>query len=132
MSWDKIHASTITLIQDIHNERDDSQNIITLKISENDKYLTNFAINGTTATVATTIDEHYENLVLSYDNQIIDHGSEILIDHDAVIYGSVYPKSYTVSFVSERGITPESQTVIYKHLVEEPEPQVLDGYILDY
>ena len=44
----------------------------------------------------------------------------------------MYPKSYTVSFVSERGITPESQTVIYKHLVEEPEPQVLDGYILDY
>ena len=131
ISWDKIHASTITLVQDIHNERDDSQNIITLKLSENDKYLTDFAINGTVAIVDAAVDDHYDNLVLTYNNQIIAQSSEILIDHDAVIYGSVYPKSYTVSFISEMGVTPESQTVIYKHLVEEPDPQVIDGYILD-
>ena len=131
ISWDKIHASTITLVQDIHNERDDSQNIITLKLSENDKYLTDFAINGTVAIIDAVVDDHYDNLVLTYNNQIIEHNNEILIDHDAVIYGSVYPKSYTVSFVSEMGATPESQTVIYKHLVEEPDPQVIEGYILD-
>ena len=131
MSWDKIHASTITLVQDIHNERDDSPNIIILKLSENDKYLADFAINGTTASVNVAVDDHYNNLVLTYNNQIIAQSSEILIDHDAVIYGSVYPRSYTVSFVSEMGITPEPQTVVYRHLVEEPDPQVMDGHILD-
>ena len=84
-----------------------------------------------TNTYNTAIDSHYDSLVLTYNNQIVNRGSEILIDHDAVMYGSVYPKSYTVSFVSEMGVTPESQTVIYKHLVEEPDPQVIEGYILD-
>ena len=100
------------MVQDIHNERDDSQNIIILKLSENDKYLADFAINGTTASVNVVVDDHYNNLVLTYNNQIITQSSEILIDHDAVIYGSVYPRSYTVSFVSEMGITPISQTVV--------------------
>ncbi len=119
------------MIQDIHNERDDSQNIIILRLSENDEYLTNFAINGTTVVMDAIIDDHYENLVLSYNNQVVDRGTEILIDHDVIIYGSVYPKSYTVSFVSDMGETPKPQIVTYKHLVELPDPQIVNGYILD-
>ena len=127
-SWAKIHADAISLNPNIHNERDTFVNQIQLQLTENNETVTDFALLGTTISVRATNDNHYQNLVLSYNGIILSQGDEVLIEGTTVINGSVYPKSYTVNFnMNRKGDPVTNQSIPYKHLVIEPDPQLYQG-----
>jgi len=128
VSWAKLHADTITLNPNIHNERDTFVDQIQLQLTEDGVTMTNFALLGTTVVVRATCDSHYENLTLSYNNTFLEQGDEIIIDGPAVINGSVQPKTYWVSFnMNQKGEPLADQPVLYRHLINEPDPQLYQG-----
>jgi len=148
-SWAKITAYEVNVIQNINNEFDSSTNIIQVTYSEqadlSNQFTTVFALSGTKLYIDATNDSHYENLSLKHNAAVVNIGDSITVNQTIVIMASVTPKVYRVTFdinlpqaliesLTEEQIeamTPWPQDVIYKHKVIEPEPQSLNGYILD-
>jgi hypothetical protein len=91
MAFSKLHADSISLIQDIHNSRDDSTDIIELVLTENGYRLTDFALVGTEVIVNADVDSHYktESLVLTIDGVVIPLRSTLLIDKAIAFKGDV-------------------------------------------
>ena len=128
ISWAKLHADTITLNPNINNERDTFTGQIILQLSENDVPMTNFALLGTSVAVRAINDDHYENLTLYYNGIQLSQGDEIIIDGPTIIDGSVTPKVYRVVFnMMQEGDPVSDQYIKYRHLIEEPDPQLYYG-----
>lgn len=132
ISSEKITASSISLVQNIHNERDSSTDIIKLQFIENEQTIeTDFALNGTVFELDAVIDQHYGQLSMSSAGVAYSIGDNITITDDTTIQAHVHPREYTVTFnVGALGTSPATQTIVYKHLVIEPTPQTDSGYIL--
>ena len=131
-SWAKAHAASITLNPNIHNDRDPFVDQIILHLTENGVALTNFALLDTTFAVDASLDEHYENLELSYNGIILESGDTITIRDNVVIDADATPITYVVHFdMLDKGYVPVAdQPVVYKHLIIEPDPQVFEGEAL--
>ena len=130
-SWAKTHADTISLDANINNPMDHDTDIIVLHLTENDVPVNDFAITGTTINVRATNDTHYENLQISCNGITLEQGDPLLINGTTVIHGSVTPRYYIVSFfMNGEGNPVPDQMIAYKHLIIEPDPQVLNNKYL--
>lgn len=97
-----------------------------------------FALIGTTISIHTEVNEHYENLQLYVDGELVEDGYQKIISNDISISANVDPKTYHVTFDSlGQGVTPEPQDIVYNNLIIEPEPQVIKdetgtSYIIEH
>jgi len=79
-----------------------------------------------------TIDSHYKDLVLKINGVLVDPDTEYLISESVTIEATCTPKTYTVTFDTfEKGVTPDSQYIVYKNLISEPAPQYDEGCIIE-
>lgn len=88
---------------------------------------------NSTIKIKAVLDSHYKNLTLYLNDHVIENGSEQVIIENTVINAVCTPKDYTIKFdlgeFWEKNIPDQVRP--YKTLVEEPEKQIVGGFVVE-
>ena len=105
-----------------------------IEFFEQDNIIDDFALEDTDVNVNVVLNSHYENLSITLNGEAFTNGSNIVVIKDIEVEAVCTPKSYTVSFVTNKesdNVFIESQTIAYLHKVQCPLPPYHAGYIID-
>lgn len=105
----------------------------TIVVKEAENILTTFALSGTTVSVTSTLDPHYEKLSILVNGEIVENGSSQVINTDFTVETTCSPKNYVVKFTTGQEINDkvvEDQIITYLHKVNLPLPLYHAGYII--
>ena len=108
--------------------------IKTIKLTEGDSELANFALSGTTAKVEVEVDHHYENLTIQINDMVFGNGNMQIIEGPIHIDATCTPRNFPVEFITGKegeGATVDSQSITFLHPVVKPLPLYHVGYIIN-